>query len=62
VPFAEVHDALGEAWARVPGPAARDSAAAHWRFVADAWRRGDPPYAARAAAARARMAGTDARR
>jgi tetratricopeptide (TPR) repeat protein len=47
VPFAEVHDALGEAWARVPGPAARDSAAAHWRFVADAWRRGDPPYAAR---------------
>jgi tetratricopeptide (TPR) repeat protein len=56
VPVAEVHEALAEAWTQVPGPAARDSAAAHWRFVADAWQHGDPPFAARAAAARRRLA------
>jgi tetratricopeptide (TPR) repeat protein len=52
----ELHEALGDAWARVAGAAARDSAVTHWRYVAEAWRRGDPPYAARAAAARARAA------
>jgi tetratricopeptide (TPR) repeat protein len=57
----ELHEALGDAWARVPGPAARDSAAAHWRYAADAWRGGDPPYAARAAAARRRRAALVAR-
>jgi tetratricopeptide (TPR) repeat protein len=51
----EGHEALAEAWARIPGQVALDSAAAHWRYVADAWRDGDPGYAARAAAARERL-------
>jgi DNA-binding SARP family transcriptional activator len=57
VPMAAVHDALADAWSRVPGPAARDSAAAHWRWVARAWQRADPAYAARAAYAQQRLAG-----
>jgi hypothetical protein len=52
----EVHDALADAWVRLSGPAAHDSAAAHWRYVAAAWERGDPPYAPRAAAARRHLA------
>jgi hypothetical protein len=54
----ELHEALAQAWdaaARArPDAAARDSAAAHYRAVAEGWRRGDPPFAARAVAARAR--------
>jgi hypothetical protein len=54
-----LHEALAQAFdgmAAGGDRAARDSAAAHWRYVVDAWQRGDPPYAARAAVARQRLA------
>ena len=59
VTYTELHEAIAQAWEAVRAPAARDSAAAHWRFVAEAWRDGDPAFAARARAAMERQrAGT----
>jgi DNA-binding SARP family transcriptional activator len=66
----ELHELLAQAWdslgstggrgaalpPRVTARAAADSAAAHYRWVARAWRRGDPPFAARATHAEARAA------
>jgi DNA-binding SARP family transcriptional activator len=52
----ELHAELAATWELAGGAGARDSAAVHWRYVADAWARGDPPYAARAARARERLA------
>lgn len=52
----ELHELLARAWEAVGTPAARDSAAAHYTHVANAWAGGDPPYVARAAAARAAAA------
>jgi tetratricopeptide (TPR) repeat protein len=46
----EVRELLANAWT-MAGRA--DSASLHYEWVARAWERGDPPYAARAAAARA---------
>ena len=51
----EVHDLLGQAWDSVPGPAARDSAVAHYTMVAKAWARADPMFADRVARARSRI-------
>ena len=44
----EIHEALARAFERAGEP---DSAAAHYRAVADAWRRADPLFRARAVAA-----------
>jgi DNA-binding SARP family transcriptional activator len=52
----ELHELLAQAWEQVGTPAARDSAAAHYARVARAWSAGDPPFAARAAEARRRLA------
>ena len=66
----DAHELLAEAWdtlgtkpgasaalsVRVSPTAARDSAVAHYRWVARAWARGDAPFAARAARAEARAA------
>ena len=66
----EIHELLAQAWdtlgttpgagaalsVRVSPAAARDSAAAHYRWVARAWARGDAPFAARAAQAGSRAA------
>ena len=66
----ELHEALAHAWdtlgteagrrtvtAPVVGAAAaRDSALTHYASVVAAWAQADPPVAARAAAARARLA------
>jgi len=48
----EVHDWLARAFEAAGLP---DSAAAHYRLVAQAWENGDPPYRARAAAARHKL-------
>jgi tetratricopeptide (TPR) repeat protein len=71
VTHVELHDLLAQAWdslgtavsgSRVSLPrgvtaaAARDSAAVHYRWVAKAWAKGDPPFAARSARAAARAA------
>ena len=49
----ELHELLGRAFA---AEGARDSAAAHYRYVASSWQHADPPFRARAAAARAYLA------
>jgi DNA-binding SARP family transcriptional activator/tetratricopeptide (TPR) repeat protein/TolB-like protein len=49
----ELHELLAKAWDASRVPAARDSAAAHWRAVAHAWSRADPPLRARGVAAQA---------
>ena len=51
----ELHELLAHAWDASRLPAARDSAAAHWRAVAHAWSRADPPLRARGAAAQASL-------
>ena len=50
---AELHELLAEAWERA---GVRDSAVVHWRAVASAWRRADPPFQARRARALAAVA------
>ena len=45
----EIHELLAQAW---DAAGQRDSASVHYAWVARAWERGDPPYAARATAAR----------
>ena len=52
----DLHEALAQAWEALGTRARRDSAVAHYRIVARAWASGDPPAAARAASARARLA------
>ena len=49
----ELHELLGQAWDASNG---RDSAAAHYRVVASAWKRADPPLQPRRAMAEARVA------
>ncbi len=49
----DIHEALGEAWAAVGGPAARDSSRAHYALVVRAWQRADPSFAERKARAEA---------
>ena len=49
----ELHELLAKAWDASRLPAARDSATAHWRAVAHAWSRADPPLRARGVAAQA---------
>jgi predicted Zn-dependent protease len=49
----DIHEALGEAWAAVGGPAARDSSRAHYTLVVRAWQRADPSFAERKARAEA---------
>ena len=51
---AELHELLAEAWERA---GVRDSAVVHWRAVASAWRRADPPFQVRRARALAAAAG-----
>lgn len=48
-----LHELLGQAW---EAAGVRDSAVAHYTFVARAWAASDPPYRARADSARARAA------
>jgi tetratricopeptide (TPR) repeat protein len=48
----EVHEWLARSFEAAALP---DSAAAHYRLVAEAWRLGDPPYRARADAARRKL-------
>jgi tetratricopeptide (TPR) repeat protein len=48
----ELHETLARAW---DAAGRRDSAAAHWAVVARDWASGDPPFAARAKAAAARL-------
>ena len=48
----EVHDGLARGFEAAGLP---DSAAAHYRLVAQAWKHGDPPYRARAEAARRKL-------
>src|SRR4029453_7648415 len=48
VPRTEVHELLAEAWDAANG---RDSAAANYRVVANAWKRADPALQARRAQA-----------
>jgi tetratricopeptide (TPR) repeat protein len=43
----DVHELLGQAWAMVGDAAARDSAIAHYDFVAKAWSRADSSFAER---------------
>ena len=43
----DIHEMLGQAWAAVGDPAARDSSRAHYAYVAQAWKRADPMFAAR---------------
>ena len=43
----DIHERLAEGWTAVAGAAARDSAAAHYAFVARVWRRADPTFAKR---------------
>ena len=52
----DLHEALGQAWEVLGTSVGRDSAVAHYRVVARALASGDPPAAARAAAARDRLA------
>jgi predicted Zn-dependent protease len=52
----ELHDMLAQAWAQIPGAAARDSARAHSAVVVRSWDRADPIFSARVAAARSRLA------
>jgi tetratricopeptide (TPR) repeat protein len=52
----ETHELLGRSWDAVGDSAARDSAAAHYRRVVQAWSHGDSAFAARANAAAARLA------
>lgn len=52
----EVHDLLGQAWDAMPGPAAHDSAVAHYAVVAKSWARADPMFGDRLARARSRLA------
>jgi predicted Zn-dependent protease len=47
----DIHEALGQAWAAVGGPAARDSSRAHYALVVSAWKRADSTFAARKARA-----------
>jgi len=47
----ELHELLARAWDASRRPAARDSAAVHWRAVAHAWADADPPFRARGLAA-----------
>jgi tetratricopeptide (TPR) repeat protein len=54
----ELHDKLAQAWERMPGAAARDSAAAHAAIAAKAWARADPPFADRLARVRSRVVGS----
>ena len=49
----DIHEALGEAWAAVGGPAAHDSSRAHYGVVVRAWQRADPSFAERKARAEA---------
>ncbi|HUQ81674.1 MAG TPA: hypothetical protein VM076_11070 [Gemmatimonadaceae bacterium] len=49
----EIHELLAQAW---DAAGQRDSAAVHYTWVARAWERGDPPYTARAAEAKRRLA------
>ena len=49
----ELHEQLGQAWDAANG---RDSAAAHYRVVATAWKRADEPFRARRARVEARLA------
>ena len=51
VTLTELHEALGRAWDAAGRP---DSAIAHYEYVARGWENGDPPFAKRAAEARAR--------
>ena len=51
----ELHELLAQAWEAMPGPAARDSAVAHYTIVAKAWSRADPMFADRSARARAAL-------
>lgn len=51
----EFHELLARAWDASRLPAARDSAATHWRAVADAWSQAEPPLRARGLAARAAL-------
>ncbi|HUQ80552.1 MAG TPA: AAA family ATPase [Gemmatimonadaceae bacterium] len=52
----EVHDMLAQAWDQMPGPAARDSARAHYAVLAKAWERADASFSTRVAAAKSRLA------
>jgi tetratricopeptide (TPR) repeat protein len=49
----EVHEMLGQAWDQAGVP---DSAAVHWKRVADAWRNAEPPLGSRRAHAAGRVA------
>ena len=49
----ELHELLAKAW---DGAGRADSASAHYTLVANTWANGDPPFRARAEAARARSA------
>jgi predicted Zn-dependent protease len=51
VTHAELHEALAQAH---EAAGERDSARVHYAWVANAWRRGDPPFRERAARARAK--------
>jgi tetratricopeptide (TPR) repeat protein len=52
----ELHELLAQAWDASRLPAARDSAAAHWRAVAHAWVRADATLRPRGVAAAAHVA------
>ena len=52
----ELHERLGHAWDAVGGPAARDSAAAHFAVVLRGWSRADSSLAPRLALVRTRAA------
>jgi DNA-binding SARP family transcriptional activator/predicted Zn-dependent protease/TolB-like protein len=54
VTLTDLHEQLGRAW-EAAGNA--DSAVAHYEYVARAWQHGDPPFAQRAAEARAKAVG-----
>jgi DNA-binding SARP family transcriptional activator/tetratricopeptide (TPR) repeat protein len=49
----EIHDMLGQAWALMNGPAARDSSVTHYAFAARAWAHADSSFAERRARAEA---------
>ena len=59
VTLTELHETLGRAWDAAGRP---DSAIAHYEYVARGWEHGDPPYARRAAEARARVTALQATR
>jgi DNA-binding SARP family transcriptional activator len=54
-PRTEIHELLGHAWRAVGDRPGRDSAAAHYAMVEQAWQRADPTFAQRLALVRRRL-------